>query len=57
MSATLFLVALDSMKRKVVEGRERGIRWKMMEQLGDLYFAEDICMMGYTHSDAHEKIN
>ena len=56
MSATLFIVALDWVMRKVVKGGRRGITWRLMEQLDDADFADDLCLMSYRHRDAEEKI-
>jgi hypothetical protein len=32
LSPTLFLLMLDKVMNKVVEGRKRGIQWRMMER-------------------------
>lgn len=32
------------------------MKWKMMEQLEGLEYADDICLMSHTHRDAQEKL-
>ena len=56
MSALLFIIALDWIMRKTVEEKKRGITWKMMEQLEDLDFADDICLLSHTYRDSQEKM-
>jgi hypothetical protein len=51
LSPTLFLLVLDKVMNKVVEGRKTGIQWRMMERLEDLDFADDICLLVQRWSD------
>jgi len=54
LSTTLFLLILV-MKR--VKGlRERGIQWSMKERLGDLDYADDICLLAQRFCDMEEKL-
>jgi hypothetical protein len=42
LSPLLFLVALDKVLRASLDGKSRGIRWKLTEILEDLVYADDI---------------
>lgn len=56
MSATLFIKMPDCVMRKVIEGRGTGIKWKRVEHLKDLDFADDIYLMSYVYRDAQLKM-
>jgi hypothetical protein len=49
----LFLVVLDKFLTASLDGKARGIRWKLTETLKDLDYAVDICLL--SHSQAHTK--
>jgi hypothetical protein len=51
LSSLLFLVVLDKVLRASLDGKARGIRWKLTETLEDLDYADDICLL--FHSQAH----
>jgi hypothetical protein len=51
LSPLLFLVVLDKVMRASLDGKARGIRWKLTETLEDLDYADDICLL--SHSQAH----
>lgn len=56
LSPTVFLLVLDDVMRKVVEGRRRGIQWGLVERLESLEFADDICLLTQKHTDMEEKL-
>jgi hypothetical protein len=47
----LFLAVLDKALRASLDGKFRGIRWKLTDTLEDLDYADDICLL--SHSQAH----
>jgi hypothetical protein len=51
LSPLLFLVVLDKVLRATLDGKARGMRWKLTETLEDLDYADDICLL--SHSQAH----
>jgi hypothetical protein len=55
-SPIFFLLVIDEVLRKTIEGNERGITWRINEQLEDLVFADDVCLLSHRHSDMQEKI-
>ena len=55
MSGILFLIALDWVMRKTLEGGERGIRWNVTSKLDDLDFADDIESLSSTQRHIHQK--
>jgi hypothetical protein len=51
-----FLLVIDEVLRKSIEGKERGIIWRRNEQLEDLVFADDVCLMSHRLADMQDKI-
>jgi hypothetical protein len=42
LSSVVFLLVTDEVPRKSIDGKKRGITWRMNEQLEDLVFADDL---------------
>ena len=40
-----------------MEGKARGITWKLTRTLEDLDYADDICLLAHKQSDMQHKIN
>ena len=57
LSPLIFLVVLDEVTRGALDGKNRGIQWKLMESLEDLDFADDIVLMSHRLSDIQRKTN
>ena len=55
MSGFLFLLAVDWVMRETTEKTNTGITWKMMEQLEDLEFADDIALISTTQNQMQRK--
>ena len=45
LSLTLFLLVSDSFMNKVIKGKKRGTKWRMMGRLEDLESDVDICLL------------
>lgn len=56
LSPALFLMVLDEVVRKVTSTEKRGITWTMTEQLEDLDFADDICLLSHTFNKMEAKL-
>ena len=56
MSEFLFLWAIDWIIRRTTEQGDTGIRWKMMRQLEDLDYADDIVLICSTWAQAQMKL-
>lgn len=54
LSPLLFLLAVDFVLRKTVDGPGQGIPWKERKQLKDLDFADDIALLSENHIDLQE---
>jgi len=55
MSGFLFLLALDWVMSRTIEGRRTGIQWKFTSFLEDLDFAEDIPLLSSRCVDIRDK--
>ncbi len=49
LSPLLFLVVIDRVTREAVRNERFGIQWTLTEQLEDLDFADDVCLISATH--------
>ena len=56
MSGFLFLLVIDWVKR-TTKDNNTGIRWRMMSNLEDLDFADDIALLSSSHSQMQKKTN
>ena len=55
MSGFLFLLVIDWVMRKTVEGERTGIRWNFISMLEDLDFADDIALLSSTMKHLQSK--
>jgi len=55
MSGFLFLLVIDWVMRRTVEGERNGIRWDFMNMLEDLDFADDIALLSATMNHLQHK--
>ena len=57
MSGFLFLLVLDWVMRKCVDGKSTGIRWNFINRLEDLEFEDDIALISSKFEDMQKKTN
>jgi hypothetical protein len=53
----MFLIVLDEVLRRSLDGRRRGILWRLTEHLGDLDYADDIVLLSHNLRDMQEKLD
>ena len=56
MSGFLFLLVIDWIMRKTLEGDNTGIRWKLWSKLNDLDFADDIALISSIKKQIQQKV-
>ena len=56
MSGFLFLLVIDWITRKTLEGDNASIRWKLRSKLNDLDFADDIALISSTKQQIQQKV-
>jgi hypothetical protein len=56
LTPTIFLMVMDKVIRKATGGKRSGINWGMTEQLEDLDFADDVCLLSHTFSKMETKV-
>jgi hypothetical protein len=56
LSPTIFLMVMDEVIRKAIGGKRRGINWGITEQLEDLDFVDDICLLSHTFPKMETKL-
>jgi hypothetical protein len=47
LSPIIFLMVMDDVMNKMILGKKKEIDWGISQQLEDLDFAEDICMLSH----------
>ena len=57
MSGFLFLLVIDWIMRRSVEGARTGISWKMTTMLEDLHFTDDLALISSTFAQIQMKID
>lgn len=57
MSGFLFLLVIDWIMRRTLEGDNTGIRWKLWSKLNDLDFADDIALLSSTRQQIQQKVS
>ena len=57
MSGFLFLLVIDFVMKRTVEGSSNGIRWSFTKKLDDLDFADDIALISSTMKQCQDKVN
>ena len=49
LSPFLFILAIDWIMKTETNGKRNGIQWKILTQLDDLDFADDLALMSHSH--------
>ena len=52
LSPLLFLLVMDGVLRRALDGKKRRITWRLQESLEDMEYADDVCLVShkYGHS-------
>jgi hypothetical protein len=56
LSPIIFLLVIDDVINKVKLGKKRVIYWGVSEQLEDLDFADDVCLLSHTFNEMYMKL-
>ena len=56
LSPTIFLMAIDWIMRNTTKTSKTGIQWTLTNQLEDLDYADDICLLSHTQEHAQSKL-
>ncbi len=57
LSAIIFLIVLDGVLRRSLDGRRRGILWRLTEHVKDLDCADDIVLLSHNFRDMQAKLD
>ena len=55
LSPLLFILAIDWIMKTETKGNRNGIQWKILTQLDDLDFADDLALMSHSHRQMQDK--
>ena len=57
LSPLLFLLVLDGVLRRALDGKKRGLTWRLTETLEDMEYADDICLVSLNHENMQKKLD
>ena len=55
LSPFLFILAIDWIMKTETKGKRNGIQWKILTQLDNLDFADDLALMSHSHRQMQDK--
>jgi hypothetical protein len=53
----LFLLVLDGVLRRDLNGKKRGITWRLKEPLEDMEYADDVCLVTHRYEHMQRKLD
>jgi hypothetical protein len=56
-SPLLFLLVLDGVLCRALEGKKRGLTWRLKESLKDMEYADDICLVSHKYEHMQKKLD
>jgi len=57
LSPLLFLLVLDGVFRRALDGKKRGLTWRLIESMEDMEYADDICLVSHKYELTKKKLN
>jgi hypothetical protein len=57
LSPLLFLLVLDGILRRALDGKKRGITWRLKESLEDMECADDVCLISHRFEHMQRKLD
>jgi len=57
LSPLLFLLVMVGVLRRALDGKKRGLTWRLRESLEDLEYADDVCLVFHKYEHMHGKLD
>ena len=57
LSPLLFLLVLGGALRRALDGKKRGLIWRLKELLEDMEYADDICLVSHKYEHMQKKLD
>ena len=57
LSPLLFPLVMDGVLRRSLDGKERGITWRLQESLEDMDYADDVCLVSHKYEHMQRKLD
>jgi len=57
LSPLLFLLVTDGVLRRALDGKKRGITWRLQESLEDMEYADDVCLVSHRYEHIQRKLD
>jgi len=48
---------MDGVLHRALDGKKRGLTWRLQESLEDLEYADDVCLVSYKYEHMHGKLD
>jgi len=49
LSPLFFLLVMDGVLRRAMDGKKRGLTWRLRESLEHLEYADDVCLVSHKY--------
>ena len=53
----MFLIVMDGILRRALDGKKRGITSKLQETLEDMEYADDVCLVSHKYVHRQRKLD
>ena len=57
LSPLLFLLVMDGVLRRALDGKKRGLTWRLQESLEDVEYADDVCLVSHKYEHMYRKLD
>jgi len=57
LSPFVFLLVMDGVLRRALDGKKRGLTWRLQESLEDMKYADDVCLVAHKYEHMCRKLD
>ena len=57
LSPLLFLLVMDGVLHRALDGKKRGLTWRLQESLEDMDYADDVCLVSHKYEHMQRKLD
>jgi len=52
----MFLIVMDGILPRALDGKKRGITWRLQETLEEMEYADDVCLVSHKYEHMQRKL-
>ena len=53
----MFMIVMDGILRRALDGKKTGITWRLQETLQDMEYADDVCLVSHKYEHMQRKLD